>query len=67
MHTNHNQLLRRGVAAMAVAVFGLSALASGITVKISRKPLNRALEEIEKVSDVRFFYESSLPQLSTEV
>ena len=67
MHTNHNQMLRRSVAAMAAAVFSLSALASGITVKISRQPLNRALEEIEKVSDVRFFYESSLPQLATEV
>ena len=49
MHTNHNQMLRRSVAAMAAAVFSLSALASGITVKISRQPLNRALEEIEKV------------------
>lgn len=52
---------------MAAAMLSLSALAGGITVKISRQPLSRALEEIEKVSDVRFFYESSLPKLSTEV
>ncbi|MDE6197571.1 MAG: TonB-dependent receptor plug domain-containing protein, partial [Muribaculaceae bacterium] len=66
MHINKMQQLRRS---LAVAFLLLSAMGvwANITVSFSKIPLRQAFREIEKVSDLHFFYKSTLEELDATV
>lgn len=51
---------------VAVAVSAVSVWAD-ITVSFSKIPLSRAMREVERVSELRFFYKSTLPGLDRPV
>lgn len=58
--------LKRTLVLLAVAVCSLAAQAN-ITVSLSSVPLRKAMNEIEKVSNLHFFYKSSLTGLDSVV
>lgn len=60
------QQLRR-ISALALVLVTATAAWANVTVSFSRIPLREALREIEKVSDLRFFYKSNLPGIDTKV
>lgn len=58
--------MRRILALALVLATSLAAWAN-VTVSFSSIPLRDALREIEKVSDLRFFYKTNLPGIDTKV
>lgn len=60
------QQLRR-ISALALVLVTATAAWANVTVSFSRIPLREAMREIEKVSDLRFFYKSNLPGIDTKV
>lgn len=66
MYKNLRQQLRRAAVLALLLLPALAALAN-VTVSFSGIPLRKAMREIEKVSDLHFFYKSTLEGLDTSV
>ena len=66
MYKNLRQQLRRAAVLALLLLPALAALAN-VTVSFSGIPLRKAMREIEKVSELHFFYKSTLEGLDTKV
>lgn len=64
--THITKSLKRALVVLVLASVSFAMTAS-ITVSLSSVPLRKAMKEIEKVSDLRFFYKSSLEGLDSLV